>query len=244
MLHDWLLALADAPWAYLALFALATIDGFFPPVPSEAVVIAMAALSVSAGTPDLGLIVLAAAAGAFAGDQLAYALGSRIDIRQLGILRSPRGQRTVDCAERALGQRGPSFILAARFVPIGRVAVNLTAGAVRYPRRTFVGLTALAAVMWSLYSVAIGLLAGAWIQDQPVVAITVGVVSGVLSGFLLDWGLSRWRARTAASWSRKQLLETRDVRRVSAVGAPVQRAQGAVCTASSALSGGGGPPTS
>jgi membrane protein DedA with SNARE-associated domain len=194
MLHDWLVALAGAPWVYLALFALATIDGFFPPVPSESVVIALSALSVSAGAPNPALVVLFAAAGAFAGDQVAYAVGSRIDVRRLRILRNPRGQRTVDCAERALAQRGPPFILAARFVPIGRVAVNLTAGAVRYPRRTFVGLTALAAVMWSLYSVAIGLLAGAWIQDRPAVAIAVGVLGGVLSGILLDWGLSRRQA--------------------------------------------------
>lgn len=194
MLQDWLAALAAAPWVYLGLFALATIDGFFPPVPSESVAIALAALSVSTGTPNLALILLAATAGAFTGDQIAYAVGSRIDIRRLRILRNPRGQRTVDRAERALAQRGPSFILAARFVPIGRVAVNLAAGAVRYPRRRFVGLAALAAVMWSLYSVAIGLLAGAWIQDRPVVAVAVGVVGGVLSGFLLDWGLSRRQA--------------------------------------------------
>jgi membrane protein DedA with SNARE-associated domain len=197
MLHDWLVALADAPWVYLALFALATIDGFFPPMPSESVVIAVAALSVSAGTPNLALVLLAAAAGAFTGDQIAYAIGSRIEVRQLRILRSPRGQRSIDLAERALAQRGPSFILAARFVPVGRVAVNLTAGAVRYPRRRFAGLTALAAVTWSLYSVAIGLLAGTWIQDRPAVAITVGVVGGVLSGVLLDRGLSRRHARQA-----------------------------------------------
>ena len=98
MLHDWVVALANAPWVYLALFALATIDGLFPPVPSESVVIALAALSVSAGTPNLALILLAAATGAFTGDQIAYAVGSRIDVRRLKILRNPRGQRTVDCA--------------------------------------------------------------------------------------------------------------------------------------------------
>jgi len=193
MLHDWLLALAGAPWVYLALFALATIDGLFPPIPSESVVIALAALSVSTGAPSLALVLVSAAAGAFAGDQIAYAVGRRIDVRRLRILRNPRGQRTVDRAERALARRGPSFILAARFVPIGRVAVNLTAGAVRYPRRRFAGLTALAAVAWSLYSVVIGLLAGAWIQDQPLVAIAVGVVGGLLSGLALDWGLRHRR---------------------------------------------------
>jgi membrane protein DedA with SNARE-associated domain len=199
MLHDWLLALAGAPWVYLALFAVATIDGFFPPIPSESMVIALAALSLSTGTPNLVLVLLVAAAGAFAGDQIAYAVGTRIDVRGLAILRSPRAQRTVDCAERALAQRGPSFILAARFVPVGRVAVNLTAGAVGYPRRRFVGLTAFAGVMWSLYSVAIGLLAGAWIQDRPVVAVVVGVVGGLVCGLLLDWALHHRQTLKARS---------------------------------------------
>ncbi|HYO19368.1 MAG TPA: DedA family protein [Dermatophilaceae bacterium] len=199
MLHDWLLALAGAPWVYLALFAVTTIDGVFPPMPSEPMVIALAALSISTGSPNLALVLLAAAAGAFAGDQIAYAVGTRIDVRGLRILRNPRGQRTVDYAERALAQRGPSFILAARFVPVGRVAVNLTAGAVGYPRRRFVGLTALAGVVWSLYSVAIGLLAGAWIQDRPVVAVAVGVVGGLLCGLLLDCALPRRQTLKARS---------------------------------------------
>ncbi|HEX7537778.1 MAG TPA: DedA family protein [Dermatophilaceae bacterium] len=216
MLHDWLLALTGAPWAYLALFALATLDGIFPPLPSESVVIALAALSVSTGTPSLALVLLAAAAGAFTGDQIAYAVGGRIDVRRIRILRNPRGQRTVDSAERALARRGPSFILAARFVPVGRVAVNLTAGAVGYPRRRFVGLTAFAGVMWSLYSVAIGLLAGAWIQDRPVVAVAVGVVGGLLCGLLLDWALHRRqtvkaRSGTVSVQPRHELVGNRTV---------------------------------
>ncbi|WP_407343639.1 DedA family protein [Pengzhenrongella phosphoraccumulans] len=195
MLDDWIVALAAAPWVYLALYAIAALDGFFPPVPSETVVIALAALSVSAGIPNLALVLLAAAAGAFTGDQIAYAIGGRLDVRRLRILRSPRGQRTIDWAEAALAKRGPSFILAARYIPIGRVAVNMTAGATRYPRRRFAALTALAAVTWSLYSVAIGLTAGAWFRDRPLVAVVIGVLGGFLGGLVLDRMLARRQAR-------------------------------------------------
>jgi len=205
MVYDWLLALADSPWVYLALFSVATIDGFFPPVPSEPVVIALAALSVSAGTPNLGLVLLVATAGAFAGDLIAYAVGSHIDLRRIRILQNPRGQRAVSSARHALARRGTSLILAARFVPVGRMAVNLTAGAIGYPRRRFVGLTALAAVTWSLYSVAIGLLAGAWVQDRPLVAIAVGVAGGILSGFVLDRALERRQTvRDRASFEQEK----------------------------------------
>jgi len=205
MAYDWLLALAGSPWVYLALFSVATIDGFFPPVPSEPVVIVLAALSMSAGTPNLALVLLVATAGAFAGDLIAYAVGSRIDLGRIRILQNPRGLRAVSGAQHALARRGTSLILAARFVPVGRMAVNLTAGAIGYPRRRFVGLTALAAVTWSLYSVAIGLLAGAWVQDRPLVAIAVGVAGGILSGFVLDRALERRQTvRDRASFEQEK----------------------------------------
>lgn len=185
-MQEWILALAASPLVFLALYLSATIDGFFPPIPSETVVIALAALSASTGQPNLTLIVLVAAAGAFSGDQVAYAIGTRIDVRRVRFLRGPRGQRTLDWAESALARRGPSFILAARYIPVGRVAVNMTAGAVGYPRRRFVGLTALAALTWAVYSTAIGLGAGAWFKGHPLVAIVVGVVGGLIIGLVLD----------------------------------------------------------
>lgn len=195
MLHDWVVALAGAPWVYLALFGAAALDGVFPPVPSESVVIALAALSASTGSPNLVLIVLVAGAGAFTGDQLAYALGSRLDVRRVRVLRNRRAQRTIDWAETALTRRGTSFILAARYIPIGRVAVNMTAGATAFPHRRFVMLTALAGLTWAVYSAGIGLTAGTTFQDRPVVAIAIGVAGGLLGGFVLDRLLARRRAR-------------------------------------------------
>lgn len=190
-MQDWILALAASPVVYLGLYVFAAVDGFFPPIPSESAVIALAALSMSGGKPNLALIILVAAAGAFTGDQIAYAIGRRLDVRRVRFLRGPRGQRTLDWAERTLARRGPSFILAARYIPIGRVAVNMTAGAVGYSRRRFVGLTSIAAVSWALYSAAIGIGAGAWFKGHPLVAIVVGVVGGLLIGLVLDWALGR-----------------------------------------------------
>ncbi|QTE31276.1 DedA family protein [Pengzhenrongella sicca] len=199
---EWILALAASPLVYVVLYLFATIDGFFPPIPSESVIIALAALSVTSGHPNIALIAVVAAAGAFTGDQIAYAIGQRIDVRRIRFLRGPRGQRTLDWAERALTHRGPSFILAARYVPIGRVAVNMTAGALAYPRRRFVPLTALAACTWSVYSVAIGLGAGVWFADHPLIAICVGVAGGVVIGLVVDWALASRQRRKERSAGR------------------------------------------
>lgn len=190
--ESWVPALAESLWVYPALVALATVDGFFPPVPSESVVIALASLSVAHGEPHLALVALAAAVGAFAGDQIAYTIGSRVDVRRLRLFRTARGRQALAWAEHALAHRGSSFILAARYIPVGRVAVNMTAGALGYPRKRFVGLTALAGLTWAAYGTLVGAGAGIWLADHPLIAVVAGVVVGTAVGFLIDWVLRRW----------------------------------------------------
>ena len=186
MLENAALALTATPWVYLLLFAFAVVDGFFPPVPSETVLIALAATSVTLGTPNLVLVLLAGAAGAFVGDQVAYWIGSRVNVRRVRFLQGRRAQRTLDAAARTLDDRGGAFIIAARYIPVGRVAVNMMAGTVGYPRRRFVPLTAIAAVTWAVYSALIGIGAGAALAANPLLAVVVGVVGGVLLGVLVD----------------------------------------------------------
>jgi membrane-associated protein len=186
VLEHWVLALTATPWVYLVMFLFATIDGFFPPIPSESVVIALAATAISAGTPDLTLVLVSAAAGAFAGDQAAYWIGSRVNVRRVRFFQSEAAQRTLAWASQALNQRGASFIIAARYIPVGRVAVNMMAGSLGYPRRRFVPLAAIGAMTWSLYSAAIGIGAGAWLKGHPMLAIMAGLVGGLVIGVVVD----------------------------------------------------------
>lgn len=210
-LEAWALALAGSPWIVLVVFLLAAIDGFFPPVPAESVVIALATLASVEGVPNLWLVVPAAALGAFTGDQVAYQIGARVRVRELRLFRGRRGAAALDWAERALEERGAAFIIAARYVPIGRVAVNMTAGALRYDRKRFTGLAAIAAVTWALYAAAIGMGTAAWLGDSTWLAVAVGVVGGVSLGIVLDWALRRWvrPRRSAGSRSEAQDLDAR-----------------------------------
>lgn len=194
---DWVAGLAGSPWVFLALYFFATIDGFFPPIPSESVVIGLAALSLSTGEPNLWLVGVVAAAGAFTGDQIAYSIGKNVPIRRVRYLQGDRAQAAFAWAERALAERGASFIIAARYVPVGRVAVNMTAGGLGYPRRRFSALAAIAAVTWAAYSLALGIGAGAWLHDRPLVAVAVGVAGGIVLGWLIDHLLARFGRRAA-----------------------------------------------
>lgn len=200
---EWVVALAASPWVFVVLYGLATLDGFFPPVPSESVVIALAALSVSAGSPNFWWLGAVAAAGAFTGDLVAYTIGRRIPVRRLRIMRGRRAQEALDWAEHALAERGAAFIIAARYVPVGRVAVNMTAGAVGFPRARFVVLAGIAAVTWSIYSVMLGIGAGVWLEEHPHIAVVVGVLGGMLLGLIIDPLVKRalvlWGRRGRAS---------------------------------------------
>ncbi len=204
-MEQWTLEMAGSPWVYAVLYVFATVDGFFPPVPSESVVIALTSLSVSTGAPLLWPVVLVAALGAFTGDQIAYQIGRRVRIRELRWFRGRRGQAVLDWAERALATRGAAFIIAARYIPVGRVAVNMTAGALGFRRRRFVLLTGIAAVTWALYSTAIGVGAGHVLgHDNPVLGVVVGVVGGMVIGLVVDWVLRRVTGLYAHHAGREQ----------------------------------------
>jgi membrane-associated protein len=67
-------------WAYGIVFLLALLDAVVPVVPSETAVIT-AGVVASAGDLSLAMIVPAAAAGAFLGDNNAYWIGRRFGTR-------------------------------------------------------------------------------------------------------------------------------------------------------------------
>lgn len=194
-IEDYVLELGASPWVLLAVVLLATIDGFFPPIPSESVVIAVAVLAVAGEAPSLWLLWPAAALGAFVGDQVAYSIGKHVPVERMALFRRPSGQRILGWAARLLDSRGTMLILSARFVPIGRVAVNMSAGAVGFPRARYTIIAAIAAVLWGAYSIGIGLVTGHAMDEQPLLGVLVGVLGGIALGYVVDHLLTQVRTR-------------------------------------------------
>lgn len=191
LVEEFVLELSESLWIYPGVLVLSFIDGFFPVVPSESVIIATATASLQTGSPILVLIFLCGAVGAWGGDQVAYLIGSRADVRRWRIFKRDRWRRGLDWAETQLEKRGPTFIIAARFVPMGRVLVNLSAGALRYPHRRFMGVDAIAVTIWAAWSIALGSAAGAiFPDDNLLLSIVVGVAAGVVLGLFVDKVLS------------------------------------------------------
>lgn len=185
-IEEWVIHSANQPWVLLVLYGLCVIDGFFPPVPSESIVIALSSVALGGQGQSVWLIIPIAALGAITGDSIAYWIGTKIPLQRIPFLQSGKGKEALDSAERQLSRRGGVYILAARYIPVGRVAVNMTAGAVGFPYRRFLAFDALAGVMWAGYSVLIGTAAGALFENNTLLGIVVGVIGGIAIGLLID----------------------------------------------------------
>lgn len=192
--------LAASPLVYVVLLALCLVDGFFPPVPSEAALVAVAAVAATSGQPVLVGVLAAAAVGAIAGDSVAYWIGRRIGLTRLGRSKRPRIVAAFAFAERQMQRRSASLILVGRYIPVGRVAVNTTAGATRLPYRRFLAISSIAGVAWASTSVGIA-LAAAQVLHEPIIAALVSMVVAAGLGIAVDRiiaGLAKRRDARAA----------------------------------------------
>jgi membrane-associated protein len=200
-LNEFIAQAAASPWVYLVVFAVVLVDAFFPPVPSESVVIAAAAAAVAVGSPNLPLVLVCAAAGAVAGDNLTYAIGRLVPLERIRILRGPRMSAALARARRGIHERAGVLILSGRYVPVGRVAVNLMAGASRLHPRRFLLLSSIAGASWAIYSVTVGVIAAHWFHGNAFLGMIAGIVVGVTTGIVVDAVLRavhKRRARPAA----------------------------------------------
>ncbi|MFB4320539.1 DedA family protein [Actinomadura sp. 21ATH] len=164
-----------SPWFYVALFAVAVIDGFFPVVPSESMVIT-GGVYAATGEPDLALVVVLAALGAFLGDHVSYLLGRGSGGRLLArVAPGTRRHAALEWARRTMDERGGLILVVARYVPGGRTAVTLTMGAVGYRLRSFTGFAALAAVSWAVYGATLGFVGGKAFEHDPIKGVALGI---------------------------------------------------------------------
>lgn len=194
-INDFILAAAGQPWVLVLVFACCVIDGFFPPIPSESVVVGLAAVAATAEVPNPVFLIATAAAGAFLGDNFAYVIGRGTGMRRWSWMQRPRLQRAFDWAGRELRKRPASLILVARFVPIGRVAVNFTAGVTHYRRYRFAGLTAFSGMLWAGYSVGVGTFFGHRFEDNQLLAAITAIICAIVLGILVDVGISKIRGK-------------------------------------------------
>jgi membrane protein DedA with SNARE-associated domain len=200
------LADAAARYGYWAVLLVVAGDGVFPVFPGETAIVAAAVLAAD-GVLSLPLVIAAGAIGAVLGDSAAFWIGrrGRGPLRR-GVVKVA-GAGRLEAAERMVSRQGPALVLAGRFLPGIRIAINLSCGAgqMSYPR--FLLFDSVGAVLWSTQAAMIGYLAGKAFAEQPWVAF--GVAFAVM----------------AAVGSVIGVRERRHVRRERAAAAAADRAR-------------------
>jgi membrane-associated protein len=163
-------------------------------VPSETIVITAGVLAAH-GDLNVWHVFPAAALGSLLGDNISFALG-----RYVGepiadrLFRRGRTRERLTWAEEKLEERGPTIVIAGRFIPGGRTAVTFSAGTVGYSWRRFLMADAVAAVIWGAYGTGIGYFGGAAFADETWKALLLAFGIAIGATVVIE-GVRRLRAR-------------------------------------------------
>jgi membrane protein DedA with SNARE-associated domain len=179
----------------LAVFALMAVDAVLP-AGGELVMLFAGALAAGAiaghDGPPLAVAVAAGTLGYLAGSLAGWAAG-RVGGRAL-IERHGRwlhlGPERFARAERWFDRYGAAFVLLGRLTPLVRSFVSIPAGVLEFPFWRYMGLSALASLVWCLaFGIAGHALGTHWdsvhsafrYADYAAVVAVVGVVAAVLA---------------------------------------------------------------
>ncbi|WP_415942024.1 DedA family protein [Streptomyces sp. 067-1] len=147
----------------------------------------------------LWLVMLAIAAAAVLGDQFGYAFGRKVGG---ALFRRPNSrffkQENAERAQQFMLKHGPKALVMARFIPVFRTFIPITAGIGRMAYRTFFLFNVIGAVLWSVTLTLVGYYLGqiAFVRDN-IEAIVIGIV--LVSGIpiIIEGIKMRRQARSA-----------------------------------------------
>ncbi|MET4542290.1 membrane-associated protein [Arthrobacter bambusae] len=181
-----IMSAADSGWVYPLGAVFVALSAVFPPIPTTSLFVALGALSATDNLPNGYLLVAAMLAGAVAGDLGAYEFVRRRDMANWKILQGARTQKALHASRERLSKHSASWVLTSRFVPLGRLTMNVASAITPVPRGRFVLYSVAAGILWSAYSVGIGALSGL----LPGLSTEFAVVIAIAVSLLLGRGIS------------------------------------------------------
>lgn len=180
------LTAAEATWTYPLAAALIALSALFPPIPSTCLFVALGALSTKGGAPNGLLLVAAMLIGAVAGDLATYLLVRRRDVTNWRVLRGARAQKALTVSKERMANHAVSWVLTSRFVPLGRLVMNVACALTPVPLGTFTLYSIAASIVWSAYSVGMGALSGLLPGLSTEIAVVLAIALSLILGRAID----------------------------------------------------------
>jgi membrane-associated protein len=164
-------------------------------IPGEAGMVVAGAAAARAGA-SLPTMILAAAAGAIAGDTVSYLIGRRWG---MALIRhwEPIRRRLEPRAERAhefFDRHGGAAVFFGRFVGVVRGVIPAVAGMAKMPYRRFLAWNVLASITWTAAVISAGYLLGRNVE-KVVSRVGLVITLAVVAAFLGAWWYRRHRRR-------------------------------------------------
>ena len=180
---------AHSHFAPIAIFLLATSEAIpvvGTAVPGSTLIVGISALATSANA-NPWILVIAATAGAIAGDGLSFLLGQKFHREILSSWPLNRYPKFIARSERFISQYGMASVFLARFTAVVRAFVPLVSGILRMSPRQFYVANILSALAWAPAHVFPGVLlamalqlTGASAEQRTVLVITGLIVASFI----------------------------------------------------------------
>ena len=158
--------------AYLLCFLLVWFDAVIPIFPGETTLSAASTMAAE-GELQLGYVMLAGALGAIVGDSSLFWIARTNADKVQGQLDKALENPKLKIAWEALHRSTGLLLVAGRFVPGMRFAVNATMGLSDIPYRRFLPWSIVGGTVWSIYTCALAYRVATTLSGYPLASIVI-----------------------------------------------------------------------
>ena len=197
---DWLAELPEE-WAYILCFLFVWFDAVIPIFPGETTLAAASTLAAD-GALELELVMLAGALGAIVGDSSLFWIARRSAKRVQGHLDKALENPKVHAAWEALDRSPGLLIVAGRYVPGMRFAVNASMGLSKIAYRRFLPWSVLGGALWSVYTCALAYKVATTLSGYPMASLVISSLitsAALVAIFFVDRRRRSGKAADAAA---------------------------------------------
>ena len=175
--------LGDVPeqWAYVMCLLFVWFDAVIPIFPGETTLSAASTIAAGGGL-TLGLVMLAGALGAILGDTSLFWIARKGSAKMQPHLDKALENPKVRVAWESLDRSPGLLIVAGRYVPGMRFAVNASMGLSHIPYRRFLGWSVLSGTLWSVYTCALAYWVSTTLAGFPLASL---IISGLITSAAL-----------------------------------------------------------